>query len=105
MFYKKEEIDAALRCFICSGILVDPRTLPCNESACHECIRKMSNADNEFDCSFCSIKHKPAGSGEYFPPNSALNKLLKAKAGEVYRNENVNNLRLKLDEINRYYEE
>jgi hypothetical protein len=85
--------------------MTDPRILPCSESACHGCIRRLSNAEIEFDCSFCKSKHRPYGDEVNFFPNLALSKLIRTKAGLVYRNETVDKLRLKLDEIEHKYDE
>jgi hypothetical protein len=101
MFYKKEEVDSALMCLICSEIFQDndPRMLPCGESACHRCIHDAIDVDNNcFKCCFCNEKHKPA-SGKGFPPNRAILRLFEAKADQVYRNSNVERLLLKLAEV------
>jgi hypothetical protein len=86
MFYRKEDIDQGFICGICNNIFVDPRLLPCTESACHDCIRRMieTNPNNEFDCKLCQGEHKPPSS-EGFLANGSLSKLLKAKAGHVNR--------------------
>jgi hypothetical protein len=100
MFYRKEEVDQVLACGICSQIYVDPRVLPCSESACNACIQKLieSNPRKEFDCNFCHKKHKPLDK-ESFPLNGALIKLMNAKVGDVYRNAKVEELKVKLAEI------
>jgi hypothetical protein len=98
MFYKKEEVDTALTCSICSENFnkeSDPRNLPCGESACHRCIQFESNANNEFDCSFCHNNHK-SPNDEGFPPNLTASRLIKAKCDQVERNEEAEKLRLKL---------
>jgi hypothetical protein len=106
MFCRKEEVDQVLRCGICSQIYVDPRVLPCSESACNICIQKLieSNPKKEFDCNFCHNKHKPLDK-EGFPLNGALIKLSKVKADNVYRNAQVEELNVKLVEIKSKCEE
>jgi hypothetical protein len=98
MFYKKEEVDSALTCSVCSRIFHDPRNLPCGETACHGCIQSSSDANNEFKCHFCEEKHKP-DSEKGFPPSQACLKMMKAKASEVSRNKGVEKLRSKLEEV------
>jgi hypothetical protein len=99
MFYKQEDVDQAIICGICHSVYKNPRLLPCSESACHECIQFMIQTDpnHEFVCNFCHEKHTPGKDG--FLLNGTLMKLLKAKAGSVYRNEQVARLKEKLDEI------
>jgi hypothetical protein len=99
MFYKQEDVNAAIVCGICQSVYKNPRLLPCSESACYECIQLMIKTDpnQEFACKFCNKKHLPGRDG--FPLNGALIKLLKAKAGNVYRNERVERLKEKLVDI------
>jgi hypothetical protein len=112
MSYRIEEVDQVLTCGICSKVYVDPRVLPCSESACNTCIRKSieRNPKKEFDCNFCHKKHKPS-SEKGFLLNGALIKLLKTKVDvknkddvnhkvdKVYRDVNINELKSKLAEI------
>jgi hypothetical protein len=79
---------------------VDPRYLPCGESACHECILKSikNNSKKQFECPFCEKIHEAAGK-ESFPKNKVLLKLIKMKAEEVYRYKNFEDLKAKLSEM------
>jgi cell division septum initiation protein DivIVA len=63
----------------------------------------QTDPNQEFVCNFCHQKHSPGKDG--FLLNGALMKLLKAKAGNVYRNEQVARLKEKLDEIKSKCEE
>jgi hypothetical protein len=60
MFYRNEDVDSALLCSICSETFRegDPRLLPCGEWACNECIQRLTNSQNEFNCSLCHQKHR-----------------------------------------------
>jgi hypothetical protein len=98
MFYKKEHVNEAITCGICAQIYIDPRILPCGDSACNECIQSASNSENEFDCNFCNEKHTLA-SESGFPVNKQLLKLLQAPAEAVSRNNRVEELKRKLDEV------
>ncbi len=62
------------------------------------CIQILSDANNEFECEFCNEKHKPP-TEKGFPKSLSLLKLVRAKADQVYRNPNVEQLRLKLAEL------
>jgi hypothetical protein len=100
MFNRKEDIDQEFFCGICDNIYKNPRVLPCSESACHECIQSLiqSDSNKEFDCNFCHKKHTLPDS-EGFPLNGVLMRLLKARAGYVFRNPQIDELKSKLDEI------
>jgi hypothetical protein len=99
MFYRKEDVDEAIICGICTNIYKDPRFLPCSESACHECIQSaiQNHPNKEFDCNFCHSKHTPSGK-DGFPLNGALMKLMKAKADSVDRGARIKQLTDKLVE-------
>jgi hypothetical protein len=58
----------------------------------------QSDPNKEFDCNFCHKKHTPPDS-EGFPLNGTLMRLLKVKAGSVYRNERVDQLKIQLDDL------
>jgi hypothetical protein len=97
MFYKKEDVNEVTTCLVCSKIYIDPRILPCGESACYKCIQDLSNKRNEFNCKLCNGKHTPA-SREGFPVNRPLLKLLGVKAERVSTNPRVNELKTKLEQ-------
>jgi hypothetical protein len=102
MFYRKEDVNDVITCPVCREIYNDPRNLPCGEAACNNCILKLIELSNgeDFECSICSNKHdKPVGNREFFLV-IPLVKLIKARAEHVYRNQNVDDLKAKLAEIN-----
>lgn len=39
-------------------LIKDPKKLPCNKSACFECLHAAVNDRSEFKCNFCLKKHK-----------------------------------------------
>jgi hypothetical protein len=98
MFYKKEEVDSVLICPLCTGILRDPRILPCGTTACHSCIQQRSDSENQFECQTCREKHQPSRPEGFFP-NKIVLKLIESKASDVYRGEKVERLKSMLDEI------
>ena len=106
MFYRKEEVDSAMLCSICSDVFqdADPRILPCGDSACNKCIEESTNSQNEFNCSPCHQKHIPLRK-EGFPVNKAILKLFKAKADQVYRNRDVETFRSKLADLKKKTDE
>lgn len=68
------DFEEALTCFICSSRLVDPRILPCGQTACHECIQSLTTK-NKFGCKKCGSNHEiPSKSG--FPSNLMASKLI-----------------------------
>jgi hypothetical protein len=85
MSNKKEDVNEALTCLICSKKYTDPRLLPCGEGACNKCIQKASNSNNEFDCKFCNKTHIPVEE-HGFLVNRPLLILLKANDENVHRN-------------------
>jgi hypothetical protein len=100
MFYKKEDVDSVLVCSLCSEILRDPRILPCGESACHECIQVRSDANSKLShCPNCQKSHTPSSKKNGFVPNLALVKLVQSKAENVSRDQKVEHLRAKLEEM------
>ena len=101
MFYKETDVIAELTCTLCSKIYTDPRCLPCGHTVCHKCI--VVSAETDFDmyftCSMCQQVHSvPEGTG--FPPVLSLVSLLKLRAENVSRPQNVDKLKLSLVELN-----
>jgi hypothetical protein len=85
---------------------VDPRNLPCGESACHECIVKSidNNLSKQFQCSFCDQIHELVDK-QGFPKNKTASKLIKTKAEEIYRYKSFEDLKAKLSEMRRKSED
>jgi hypothetical protein len=99
MFNQSEDADV---CGICSKIYVDPRLLPCGESACHECIQNVIQNDlmkREFECKFCDSKHVAPPGNQGFYVNRGISKLLKANADKMNEFTSVRELKEKLAEI------
>jgi hypothetical protein len=97
MFYKKEVVNDAITCQLCSNAYTDPRILPCGETACNDCIEHLADTQNDFTCVFCQQKHSLPKEG--FLVNRILLKLIKAKAEAVYRSPSVDELKEKLEEV------
>lgn len=69
-----DDVEEALTCFICSFRLVDPRILPCGQTACHECIQSLTTK-KLFKCKKCGSNHEiPSKTG--FPSNLMASKLI-----------------------------
>jgi hypothetical protein len=98
MFYKKEDVNDVMICFVCLQTYTDPRILPCGETACSNCIQQSTNLHNEFSCACCSKKHTPVDE-QGFPANRSLLKLLNKKAENVTRHPRADELRAKLEEM------
>jgi DNA-directed RNA polymerase subunit M/transcription elongation factor TFIIS len=95
LFYEKEEIDKELKCPSCLEKFVSPRLLPCGDSICLRCIQfiKVQKGNNLFKCPACEEVHTI--SSQNLPRNKILEKLLDKEANEVYRNNNVEELKKK----------
>jgi hypothetical protein len=105
MFYQCEDVDV---CGICSKIYVDPRILPCGESACHACIQNVIQNDpmkTAFDCKFCQGRHEAPPGNQGFYLNLGMSKLIKANAVIINELASVKKLREKLAEIKSECEE
>jgi hypothetical protein len=97
MFYVEEEIASSLICPRCKLKFVDPRIIvPCGDTLCNNCIDDLSTY-NQLDCPFCHVTHTTPVGG--FPPNKTITHLLHLKASDVYRNANVEALKMKLNRI------
>jgi hypothetical protein len=96
MFYEKNEIDEELKCPSCSQKYQSPRLLPCGDSICFGCVEfiKDQNSKDLYKCPVCEKIH--AVQAENLPTNKILEKLLRKKANEVYRNKDVEELKEKL---------
>ncbi|CAF1136902.1 unnamed protein product, partial [Brachionus calyciflorus] len=62
--------DESLKCRICKQIFIEPKFLPCGESACLKCLPKL----DKFECLFCNEIHIVPQNG--FTTNKILSKLL-----------------------------
>jgi hypothetical protein len=99
MSNQNEDVDV---CGICSKVFVDPRLLPCGETACHECIQNVIQSDpmkKEFICKFCKGRHESPPGNQGFYVNLAISKLIKANADKMNEFTSVKKLREKLAEI------
>ncbi len=99
MFYQKEIIEKLINCPICTHKYVNPRLLPCGNSACQDCIigLKGKDSDNEFKCSICEGVHTIPKEG--FIVNKTIKELLNKKANDVIQSAKVEELKMKLDNI------
>jgi hypothetical protein len=93
-----------LICPFCNNILNDPRILPCC-SACNDCIKDQSDADQVLECPKCKKRHTPEDKEAGFYPNDALLKLIETRASDVYRGKQVESLKPKLSEIKKLIDE
>jgi hypothetical protein len=58
MFYTKEQFNDFITCQGCNTIFKDPRSLPCGECMCNNCIKNQTNEGNkQFNCSLCNEMH------------------------------------------------
>lgn len=114
MFYEESDISELLKCAHCATRFDSSiRLLPCGNSICDECSRKIhfrsgdpnSSDVLEFDCKLCKISHKIyATSGgrrdDCLPQNLKLLKLLnEIRPKEIYRGEIMRNFKLMASDI------
>jgi hypothetical protein len=104
MFYTKDQINSKTICFYCSCKLTDPRSLPCGECACNECIQQMIMIDKNGDISSyiecidgCRGVHLIPSNG--FPVCKLLDSLLKETPKDVFRSDQVENLKKELEQM------
>lgn len=95
MFYKENEINNNLICPSCNIRYELPKILPCcGETICNYCVAKLPK---EFKCSFCSKDQSMPQEG--FLTNNILLKFLTLQPNEIYRSNNVSQLKTNLNEI------
>ena len=99
LFYDKEEIDKELKCPCCSQKFVSPRLLPCGDSICLKCIQfiKDQNSNDFLRCPVCEELH--SFDTDKLPKIKLVESLLNKNANEVYRNQDVEQLKEKLTAI------
>ena len=92
MFFQADAINNVLICKICENKLVDPRLLPCGRSVCHRCVDLLTDTyQNGIKCKNCSKIHEIPDDG--FPKILALQELLECEAREVFRSNQIEELK------------
>jgi hypothetical protein len=79
----KQQLDDICECPICSGVMDDPRSLPCLHTYCLKCITEFGadkRAGDQLSCPFCrkEFTMPESGFGE-LPKNFFINKLIQIK--------------------------
>ena len=57
------QLKSHLECAICLDIFKDPRRLPCGHSFCADCLDKLVERRESFDCPICKEKHTKPRNG------------------------------------------
>jgi hypothetical protein len=88
MFYEVEEIDELLKCKQCNTRYIQPRSLPCGEFICTNCLEKLieeqsAEYSGKLKCCYCSEEHDMPERG--FPISKHLEKLLAKTPKEISR--------------------
>lgn len=97
-FYQEDKINTVLLCSHCDKKFVDPRSLPCGESYCKNCIIDLVNESNltndQFKCKSadCDATHQLPKEGGGFPKNKKLIQLLEQTPNEVSRGKGAQSL-------------
>jgi len=102
MFYAEDDISELLNCPNCKKRYRDPRSLPCGETICDDCIEYLSIStgdSNTLNCPYCKETHRIPESGF---ANKLILKLIE-KSHEVYRSKEFDDLKPKLKIIDDMY--
>jgi hypothetical protein len=97
MFYEKDDLNNKLNCIKCNQRLDEPRILPCGETICAYCYISIEANKNKFVCFVCNENHSLTENG--LPINKILLKILALESKEVYRGNEVKQLKGYLDDI------
>jgi uncharacterized protein YutE (UPF0331/DUF86 family) len=102
MFYEEEEINQLLKCEKCNQRYIQPRSLPCGEHICTNCLENLieeqsAKQSGKFICCYCSKEHYMPEEG--FPISKKLEKLLETKPNQIYRSKAVEELEKQLRNI------
>jgi len=98
MYYDQKEVQAHLKCTICSHNFDDPRILPCGITMCNECIERSSQKNKTiFNCKFCKSVHPIPLDG--FVKNINLANLIGLKPFNISRGAAINSFKQELDRI------
>jgi hypothetical protein len=98
MYYDQKEVQAHLKCSICSHNFDDPRILPCGITICYECIERCSGKNKTiFNCKHCKSIHPIPIDG--FIKNINLANLIGLKPFNISRGTAINSFKLELDKI------
>lgn len=100
MFYLQGQIKDLLHCQNCGEVYQNPRVLPCGETICEVCLKKIQSTIDQdhlqYTCPLCNSRHTYPDD-EYFPLNMSLVSLLKEKPMEFLHDELEERLKLSLD--------
>ncbi len=100
MFYYQGQIKDILHCQNCGEIYKDPKVLPCGESLCEVCLKKIESTLSldhlQYTCPLCDSRHVFPEDG-HFPKNMSLISLLKEKPTEFLYDQLEERLKLTLD--------
>lgn len=95
---QENDLVCIMNCLSCKLRYKNPKTLPCGEPICQDCIDRLLSKDSRgIECPFCKQFHALPENG--FPPNKLLQKLISKKLNEVCKDEFVDDLKSKLDTI------
>jgi hypothetical protein len=109
MFYEESVIEDSLKCVYCNKRLVEPKTIPCGEVLCKNCLEELINESNckrkfkRLKCCYCNKEHYIPTSG--FLSSKHIEKLLMAKPQEIYRSQKTEKLKEYLTNIKNDVEE
>ena len=102
MFYQENEINEIIKCPCCKIRYNDPRLLPCSLSMCFSCIQLLTNSEaNTLKC-VCNNIHSIPSDG--FLQNAGLARLAEKVPNEVFRSEEVEQLKTNLSEIKQKFD-
>lgn len=99
-FYYQDQIDECLICQNCGRLFENPKLLPCGESLCESCTKKIEQSLSidvtNYICPLCNRQHQYPEDG-CFPVNRILVDLLKEKPNEFIQQDFMVSLAHNLD--------
>jgi hypothetical protein len=98
MYFDQSEIKNELKCPKCDEQYDFPRMLPCGETICETCCKKIKIKYDEFYCPLCKDNHDMPKNGS-FPLNKIILNLLNKIPKKIYPGELTEKYDLKLKEL------
>lgn len=83
MFYEVDTLTSELNCSKCQVRLYEPKTLPCGDTICSDCVSNIHVDSNNYECPICKEVHVMPGKG--LALNKKLSGILALSPTEVYR--------------------